>query len=51
MSKKQICCLIDEKDVEQFQQCYPYMLSQFIRKAIKKALENKTIFVQIAFGD
>lgn len=51
MEKRQISCLIDKELLDKFQKLYPYMLSQFVRKAIKKACTNKTLFTQITFGE
>lgn len=48
-TKKQICVNVEIKDVNQFQTLYPYMLSNFIRKAIKIANTRKDWFINTMY--
>lgn len=49
--KKQVSLYLEVKDFEDFNKRYPRILSEFLRKAIKKANNDKNFFDLVFFGD
>lgn len=50
MSKRQINCSIDSTDYVSFQTMYPQMLTRFVSRCVRRALESKDFFSDICFS-
>lgn len=49
-AKKQINCSIVSVDYTSFQTMYPHMLTRFVSRAIRRALESRDFFADICFS-
>lgn len=50
MAKRQINCSVDSTDYISFQAMYPQMLTRFVSRALRRALEDKDFFSDICFS-
>ena len=48
--KKQINCSVDFTDYVSFQTMYPQMLTRFVSRALRRALESRDFFSDICFS-
>lgn len=47
---KQINCSVNGTDYISFQTMFPQMLSRFVRRAIRRAIEDKDFFSDVCFS-
>jgi len=47
---RQINCSINGADYVSFQTMYPQMLSRFVRRAVRRAIEDRDFFSDICFS-
>lgn len=50
MAKKQINCSVSSTDYVSFQAMYPHMLTRFVARSIRRALESREFFSDICFS-
>ncbi|MDE6069186.1 MAG: hypothetical protein K2F89_09615 [Treponemataceae bacterium] len=50
MGKRQINCSIDSIDYVSFQAMYPQMLTRFVSRCVRRALESRDFFSDVCFS-
>lgn len=50
MAKRQINCSVDSTDYISFQTLYPQMLTRFVSRCVRRALEDKDFFSDVCFS-